>query len=374
MRIFGYEIRKAKKQEDNPIFPQMGSFLGFSGKGGWQNIASIFKAIELISNNISMLPIQVINKHTNETIDHSINEVFEETKYGKQLLMKTLVTDLLVFGNAYLHIERTENGKISKIEYLHPNSVQVTERQEDFIYKVINKTKYIECCNIIHLRNNVQGKSILGCSAETRKTISVVQEMLQNYYQNGATLNGILSVNSTLSEQQAKDLHKRYMETFYNKTNSVVVLPGGMDFKPISNTLRDSQLNESVEHFEKDIARYFNIPLDILNGENIEIDKYFDELISITLLPYITLIEDEFNKKLLLPSERKEFVIDLNERTLLRLNKKIEYYIELLKNGVISINELRAEIGYKEIGKEGDKHFIPYTDINQNTLTNGEDE
>ena len=85
------------------------------------------------------------------------------------------------------------------------------------------------------------------------------------------------------------------------------------------------------------------------------------------------MVEREFNRKLLKPSEQANLYIDLDETYLLKSDKTATagYYSSLINNGVLSVNEVRKELGYSEV--EGlDKHIIAYTDINQNTINNNE--
>jgi len=44
-----------------------------------------------------------------------------------------------------------------------------------------------------------------------------------------------------------------------------------------------------------------------------------------------------------------------------------EYYSKLVSSGIITVNEARNKLGYEKV-EEGDKLFIPYTDISQNTI------
>lgn len=83
------------------------------------------------------------------------------------------------------------------------------------------------------------------------------------------------------------------------------------------------------------------------------------------------MIEEELNRKLLRPSERMIYTINLDEKFLLKSNKSTQasYYSSMLSNGVLNINEVRKELGYNEI-EGGDKHIIAYTDIQQNTINN----
>ena len=44
----------------------------------------------------------------------------------------------------------------------------------------------------------------------------------------------------------------------------------------------------------------------------------------------------------------------------------------MIERGILSINEVRNELGYESIGEQGDKHIIPFTDINMNTINNSD--
>lgn len=83
------------------------------------------------------------------------------------------------------------------------------------------------------------------------------------------------------------------------------------------------------------------------------------------------MIEQEFNRKLLRPSEGN-LTIDLDDSYLLKSDKSAmaNYYNTFLTNGVFCIDEVRAELGLGEI-EGGDKHNIAFVDtsktnINQN--------
>ena len=84
------------------------------------------------------------------------------------------------------------------------------------------------------------------------------------------------------------------------------------------------------------------------------------------------MVEEEFNRKLLKPSEADLF-IDLDETALLKSDKNAlaSYYGSLIDRGILCINEVRKELGYAPIDG-GDRHIIAFTDINQNTINKEE--
>jgi phage portal protein BeeE len=82
------------------------------------------------------------------------------------------------------------------------------------------------------------------------------------------------------------------------------------------------------------------------------------------------MVEQEFTKKLFKPSE-KDLEIELDETAILKTDKQAlaNYYSTMIQNGVLCLNEVRKELGYSEI-EGGDKHFIPFTKIQDNQINN----
>ena len=85
------------------------------------------------------------------------------------------------------------------------------------------------------------------------------------------------------------------------------------------------------------------------------------------------MIENELTRKLV-PNEKNVKIV-LDTVGYLRPNKKAQadYYTSLVTGGILSINECRMELGYPAIDG-GDTPIIPYTDINQNKISNQKQE
>lgn len=119
-----------------------------------------------------------------------------------------------------------------------------------------------------------------------------------------------------------------------------------------------------------EIARFFNIsPVllqDLSKSSYSSIEAANLQFLTQTLIPYIAIIEREFNRKLV--SDSTVF-IDLDEREFLRtdMQSTANYYTTLVNAGILTTNECREQLGYNTV-EGGDNLRIPYTDINQNTI------
>ena len=89
------------------------------------------------------------------------------------------------------------------------------------------------------------------------------------------------------------------------------------------------------------------------------------------IYPLISLIEAEFNRKLIKPSEKNRIYLDFDENHIMFADKSAtaNYYATLVKNGIMTINEARHNLGYNPMDG-GDDLIIPFTDISQNTIGN----
>ena len=160
--------------------------------------------------------------------------------------------------------------------------------------------------------------------------------------------------------------------------SGLAILKQNMEYQPIGTNATDSQLLETRLFNVTEVARFFNIsPVllgDLSKSSYNTIEAANLEFVSHTLLPYISLIECEFNRKLLKQSERAVYSIDLDENYLLRTDKTstANYLSTLVAGGILSINEARNQLGFGEI-EGGDSHIIAYTDINQNKIEESKD-
>ena len=85
------------------------------------------------------------------------------------------------------------------------------------------------------------------------------------------------------------------------------------------------------------------------------------DFVRFTLMPYITMIEQELIRKLFRENEFGEFAIDLDTKALLRGDSasRSAYYREMASIGALSINEIRQMEGFNKVGEEGDQLFMP---------------
>ena len=346
------------------------------------NISAVFRATEIISDSIAVLPIKIKSITDKEEISsHPLNLVFAD-KYNvmsKYNFMKLLIQSVLLKGNGFAYIERYEDGTVDRLRYLESSDVQIHwDKDKEQLYYTCNvvSKKRIEPINMIHLVKNtydgINGLSVLSYAARSLKLANNTENSANSFFTNGCNLSGVLTVQGQVTDKQREQIRQSWNSAYANGGNGLAILQGNMDYKPIQLSAADSQLLESRLFNVQDIARFFGInPVllgDLSNSSYSTIEAAQQEFLLHTLNPYIIMVEQEFTRKLLKPSE-DNLEIDLDETELLKSDKQAlaNYYVSLLNVGVLSPNEVRKELGYPEV--DGlDKHIISYTKIEDNII------
>jgi len=347
------------------------------------NISAVFRAVEIISDSVATLPIRVKAVNEKDEIkSHPLNLVFAD-KYNvmsKYNFIKLLIQSVILKGNGFAYIERGEDGSVLRLRYLESSDVQIFwDKNKEQLYYTCNviSRKRIEPINMIHLVKNsydgINGVSVLSYAARSLKLANNTENSANSFFTNGCNLSGVLTVQGQVTDKQREQIRQSWNSAYSNGGNGLAILQGNMEYKPIQLSAADSQLLESRLFNVQDIARFFGIsPVllgDLSHSSYATIEAAQQEFLLHTLNPYIVMIEEEFTRKLVKPSENLE--INFDETALLKTDKKAlaDYYGSLLDKGVLSINEVRTELGYAEIDG-GDKHTIAYSKIEDNDINN----
>lgn len=389
MKFLGYNITKQQpeKREVGIYNPNLSNSLqyGLSGaKNPPLSLSTVYSAVNLISDAIACLPI-TIKAHSKEGIteldQHPLKDIFTSNLTTKYTLFKTILQSVLLKGNAYCYIER-KAGKVVGLRYLQPEDVQIYYRKETkelyYTCSYIGGTKRIMPADILHFLkytvDGVQGISVLSHARRSLNIANQTENTAETFFSSGCNLNGVIKVHNNLSNEQKQDIATSWKTTF---GGGVVVVPSNMDYQPISVSGEDAQMLQSRQYNVADIARFFNIsPVllgDLSNAGYSTIEATNLQFLSYTLNPYIVMLEEELNRKLVSGGDNLE--INLDETAILRTDKaqQASYYSTLLSMGVLSINEVRKELGLNAV-EGGDNHNLAYNDVSKSNIAGTEEE
>ena len=353
-------------------------------------LSAFFAGVNQISNSVALLPIDVVNYDSDERRPCNRPDLWKllnlspDTKYNHYNVFKMAIESVILTGNAYFYIERDSKLNVKALHYINSDYVTpLLEKDGSVKYLVTGFDKAVDQVNIIHLWQHIDetfnGISLLKYAHDVLMGSKNAEDTANKFYKGGAGLNGVLKVSAPLTNDQKVEIRESWKQAFSSEGNGVAVLPKGIDYQPVSVSPEDAQLLESREFTITEIARFLNISpiklfqLDEVSYSSMESTQLY--YLQDTILPYCKMIEEEFNRKLFKPSEVGKIGVSFNFTRAMQTNRKdqAEYYRTLLTNGILSLNEVRGELGFEKIDSiEGDTHWIQLSYASAKDIANGE--
>ena len=350
-------------------------------------LTAVWAAVRLLSETIASLPINVykIDKNNSKFIDYPnpLNTLISRTpspQYTRYNFIETMMTNLLLWGNAYAHIIRNGGARAVELRIIPPEIVEPFKSEDDgLIYYKIKDSNILASKEILHIVglsfDCLKGQSPIQACQQALGIGMASQQFGANFFGRGANLSGVLEHPARLSDDAANRLRDSWNSRFSGIQNShqTAILEEGVKFKPIGMPLADAQFIETRRFSVEEIARIYRVPNHLINDlskssfNNIEQQSL--EFSKFSLSPYLVSWEEELNRKLLPERELKTHFFKFSTRELLRSDAtcRADYYTKLFNIGVLSINDIRDQEDLNKI-ENGDKHFIPLNlgDINNN--------
>jgi len=341
-----------------------------------------FAAINLISSSIGSMHWQVKCKDDGDVPPFFYaDKVFDDCLLTQFMLVKNLIKDVLLYGNGYAYIHRDNKGVPLSLEYLPFGECNIVYNKANntLFYQVPKLTKsLVEPINIIHVvmhsANGIEGKSILSFATNTVKLAGNAEKAASDFFGGGMTVHGILSTESPrLTKDQRESIRTAWNESQIGTGTGIAVLESGMKYQQISSNSKDAQLLESRLFNIQEVARWFNIsPVllgDLSKTSYNNLEQAQLQFVTNTLAPYVLMLEQEINRKLILPKDKNKYYIDVVEEDIIKQDKQsqVNYLSTLVDKGIITRNEARKQLGYSPV-EGGDELMISYSDPSQNKI------
>ena len=359
-------------------------FYNYYDNGSAMSLSTVFAAIDIISNSIAELPIQVkeISNDCNNILPDTniITSLFNSMQISKFTAIKQVIVDMLLYGNGYIYIRRDSQQTPVELIFLPHGTITINYTEENnkllYIYTGGNKSisKNILPKDILHFYKNsndgIHGRGILSYANRAITIGNFTEEAAKDYFGSGCSIKGILKFNEQVMQPDKEEIRSNWAQVHGGSNGSgLAICDYNVDFVPVSQNARESQMIEARLFNVTEVARFFGIsPVllqDLSHSSYSTIEAAQLEFLTHTLLPYIAMMESELNRKL----GSEKLYIDLDEKYIMTTDKQAEanYITTLINSGVICINEGRKMIGLGPI-EGGDKHIIAYTKIDDNTI------
>ncbi len=341
-------------------------------------LSTVSRCVELRANAVSMLPVYLMDERTkNRPKDHPLGPLLwgppneAMTRFDYERLIQC---NLDLCGNAYAWIDRdSRTGRPAEQIPLRPDSVIPYLDQAGALWYIYTNPRTGEMTrlspeDVLHYKaystDGITGISILQRASRAISTGLDAQQYQSDLYANGGRPSGVLKtatdlggnmeVPSATGEKEIvskKEVVRREWEKIHNgpgKGFRVAVLDLGLDYTPIAMTNAEAQFVESEEYRVADVARFFGIPLYLLNAGTQAYssnEQNSIDLVKHTIMPLVVQREQEDSWKLLLPGERAQGLrIKRELKQLLRGDTaaQIAWYKGMWEIGADSVNDIRA--------------------------------
>ena len=360
MGIFDKIFKPQKKIIDNYIgqtqFKMMNDYMPvFTEVLDPYDSATARKAIHTIATNAAKLS----GKHVRRTAEDAVYQNDSITKLlsirpntfmsAYDMLYK-VVTTMLLKNNAFIYIDRDENGKVIGFHPLNSNHFELLEyRGELYIkFQFSNGNKLTaHYDDFIHLRRYFNDHDILGSSnTPIQNKIDVIQtsdDSVVNAVKQSTFLRGILKYNTLLKEEDVKLHRDRFIADYMdiNDSSGVAALDTKADYIPLENKA-EMTTERQMKFFEDDLLSYFNVSASIVNSDYDE--DQWNAFYESVLEPISIQMSQEFTHKVFTKNEigyGNEIVFDSNRIQYASVRTKIALVQYLAPLGVLKKNEVR---------------------------------
>ncbi len=367
--------RKARQPQNSTSGSAYRFFLGGSTSGksvterSAMQMTAVYACVRILSESIAGLPVHLYRYQDDgrkeKATDHALYRLLHDEPNPEMtsfVFRETLMTHLLLWGNAYSQIIRNGKGEVVALYPLMPNRMTVDRDERGrlyYSYQVSDSdaptmkggTVNLKPTDVLHIPglgfDGLVGYSPIAMAKNAIGMAIACEEYGAKFFANGATPGGILEHPGTVKDpSRVRDSWNAAFGGSGN-ANKVAVLEEGMKYTPISISPEQAQFLETRKFQIDEIARIFRVPphmvgdLDKSSFSNIEQQSL--EFVKYTLEPWIVRWEQSINRALLSETEKSSYFVRFNVEGLLRgdYQSRMEGYATARQNGWMSANDIR---------------------------------
>jgi HK97 family phage portal protein len=347
---------------------------------GAMAVSAVYACVNKISSTIASLDLHLYrmqNDRKEGVYDHPAFVLCDSEPnayYNAFTFWQFIISDALMHGAGYALIKRDQNGRPKELVLTSPNSIVSKDLngRRIYMYEDTEEPLYNEDVLAIEC---FRGVSPIAEHIENISLGYAAQQYGASFFGSGGNMSGVLMTDKQLSEDQYRRLSSTWQQKYHgmNSSHATAILEAGLKYERVGIPPDQSQFLGVRKYQVEEVCRIFNVPTGMVQvGEqkysNVEQQDLF--FAKHTIHPWLVSIEQEMNRKLLLPEERKEHKFKFDMLSLMRgdMAARSQYYHTLLSDGVLTINEVRGLENRNAI-EGGDQALVQ---VNQLPLTSME--
>ncbi len=345
------------------------------------SVTAVYSCVRILSEAIAGLPLHTYKCRSNggkeKAIDHPLYFILHDEPNPEMtsfVFRETMMSHLLLWGNAYAQILRNGKGDVIALYPLAPNRMTVDRASNGRIYYTYStsdddnpklKSKgqvYLKAEDVLHIPglgfDGLVGYSPIAMARNAIGMAMACEEYGAKFFANGASPSGVLEHPSTIKNPDK--LRESWNSLFKGSSNShqIAVLEEGLKYQPISISPNEAQFLETRKFQINEIARIFRIPPhmigDLEKSSFSNIEQQSLEFVKYTLDPWVTRWEQSICRRLFKDSEKAEYFVKFNVDGLLRgdYQSRMNGYATGRQNGWLSANDIRELENMNQIPDE----------------------
>lgn len=332
-------------------------------------MTAVYSCVRILSEAVAGLPLHMY-KYTSDggkekAVEHPLYRLLHDEpnpEMSSFVFRETLMTHLLLWGNAYAQIIRNGKGEVIGLYPLMPNKMTVDRdehgrlyysymRQNDEAIQSKDSTVILKPEDVLHIPglgfDGLVGYSPIAMAKNAIGLAIATEEYGAKFFSNGAAPGGILEHPGTVKDPQR--IRESWQSTFggSGNANKIAVLEEGMKFTPIGIAPEQAQFLETRKFQINEIARIFRIPPhmigDLEKSSFSNIEQQSLEFVKYTLDPWVARWEQGIQRRLLNDDEKGQYFVKFNVEGLLRgdYQSRMQGYAIGRQNGWMSANDIR---------------------------------
>jgi len=370
-------IFKSRDKPRNSTPGQSYSFL-FGGSSSGKNVnersamqmTAVYACVRILSEAIAGLPLHLYrygkDGNKEKAMDHALYRLLHDEPNPEMtsfIFRETLMTHLLLWGNAYAQIIRNGKGEVIALYPLMPNRMKVDRdkagnlyyeytRSSDDAATMNGSTVILKQTDILHIPglgfDGLVGYSPIAMARNAIGLAMATEEYGAKFFANGAQPGGVLEHPGIIKDPAR--VRESWNSVYQGSGNShrIAVLEEGMKYTPIGIAPNEAQFLETRKFQIDEIARIFRVPPhmvgDLEKSSFSNIEQQSLEFVKYTLDPWVIRWEQNLAKALFSEEEKKDYFFKFNVDGLLRGDyvSRMNGYAVGIQNGFMSPNDVRS--------------------------------
>ncbi|MBQ7293843.1 MAG: phage portal protein [Clostridia bacterium] len=375
MGLFSGLFRSRDKPKNSTAGSTYTFYMGGSTSGkrvteqSAMQMTAVYSCVRILSEAVAGLPLHLYKYNDKggkeKAIEHPLYRILHDEPNPEMtsfIFRETLMTHLLLWGNAYSQIIRNGKGEIVALYPLMPNKMKVDRDENGVLYyeythssdeadTMKNTTVRLSSYDVLHIPglgfDGLVGYSPIAMAKNAIGMAIACEEYGAKFFANGAAPSGVLEHPGVIKDPQR--VRDSWQSTYGGTANShrVAVLEEGMKYTPISISPEQAQFLETRKFQINEIARIFRVPPhmvgDLEKSSFSNIEQQSLEFVKYTLDPWVIRWEQALSRALFTEEEKTSMFIKFNLEGLLRGDyvSRMNGYATARQNGWMSANDIR---------------------------------